>query len=278
MKLSSSFIVTLLATLALVSPTMAAGKGDGIKGQEKAARKACLAGDYDKGVTLLSDLFVETKNPVYLFNRGRCFQQNRRYEDALASFQEYLRVASKSDPGAYTSAQQYIAECRTLIEQQNPKAPAPPESAPSVQAATPSAPLPAPAVSPAAEPVQPEPPLLTQPAERPVDSNPGSGLRTAGIIVGGLGVGGIVAGVLLNAKVNEIASDLEKPGKYTDGRESDRKTYETWGWVSYGLGAACLTTGAVLTLVGYVSGKPASVALVPSVGPGQTGAVVRGAF
>jgi hypothetical protein len=37
--------------------------------KEKAARTACLAGDYAKGVTLLSELFVETKDPNWIFPR-----------------------------------------------------------------------------------------------------------------------------------------------------------------------------------------------------------------
>jgi hypothetical protein len=58
--------------------------------QERAARKACLNGDYAKGVSLLSDLFVNTGDPTYLFNQGRCFEQNRRCEDAAARFEEHL--------------------------------------------------------------------------------------------------------------------------------------------------------------------------------------------
>ena len=45
---------------------------------------ACLSGDYTKGVAILSELFVDTKDPTYLFNQGRCFEQNRRYDDAIA--------------------------------------------------------------------------------------------------------------------------------------------------------------------------------------------------
>jgi hypothetical protein len=32
---------------------------------------ACLSGDYTKGVAILSELFVDTKDPTYLFNQGR---------------------------------------------------------------------------------------------------------------------------------------------------------------------------------------------------------------
>jgi hypothetical protein len=72
------FPVAILPIL-LVGPfARAAGKKPkelpaGKAGQERAARKACLSGDYAKGVEILSDLFIDTKDPVYLFNQGRCF-------------------------------------------------------------------------------------------------------------------------------------------------------------------------------------------------------------
>ena len=73
-----------------------------------------------------------------------------------------------------------------------------------------------------------------------------------------------------------MASDMQKTNGYTDGKESDRKTYETLGWVGYGVGAACVATGAVLYYLGTRSG--AAGALVPAFAPDQVGAVVKGAF
>lgn len=86
--------VLLCAVLALpwvlaAAPAQAASR----QTPEKTARKACLSGDYEKGVAILSDLFVETQDPTWIFNQARCFEQNRRYEDAIARFQEYLRAA-----------------------------------------------------------------------------------------------------------------------------------------------------------------------------------------
>ena len=97
-----------------------------------------------------------------------------------------------------------------------------------------------------------------------------------------LGVGGaaLVAGVAFNLKVNSIASGYETRGGYTQSKESDRSTYETLGWVSYGVGGACAATGAVLYLLGRRSDSSASasVAIVPSFAPGQAGAVLKGDF
>ena len=43
--------------------------------QERAAKTACLSGDYAKGVAILADLYVQTNLPNYLFNQARCFMQ-----------------------------------------------------------------------------------------------------------------------------------------------------------------------------------------------------------
>jgi hypothetical protein len=86
-----AFAVALVSLPSVAtSPAAAAGKhgGDSKQSQERAARKACLTGDYAKGVDILSDLFIELRDPTFLFNQGRCFEQNRRYEDAIACRRE----------------------------------------------------------------------------------------------------------------------------------------------------------------------------------------------
>jgi hypothetical protein len=96
-------------------------------------------------------------------------------------------------------------------------------------------------------------------------------------------VGGaaLVAGIVFNLKANSLASDLKKTDGYTSGKESDRKTYQALGWAGYGVGAACVATGAVLYVLGLRSsgsGNGSTVAFVPAFAPGQAGAVVKGAF
>ena len=88
---------------------------------------ACLSGDYTKGVAILSELFVDTKDPTYLFNQGRCFEQNRRYEDAVARFEEYLRIAEgKLDAADRAAAEKHIGLQRSASR--------PTEQGPSVSA------------------------------------------------------------------------------------------------------------------------------------------------
>jgi len=259
----------LLAAFATASAKAAPSR----HAQERAARRACLVGDYAKGVELLSDLFVATEDPTYIFNQGRCFEQSRRYEDAIGRFQEYLRAGKHLDASGRAETEKHIADCQELLAKQTaqPVVPPvrPPSPTPSVQEA-PSALAPSPA---------PVPVLVGQPASAP--SGSGAGMRTAGIITAAVGGAAVIGGIILNLKANSMASDMEaKPGAYSTGKESDRKTLEALGWVGYGVGAACIATGTILYAVGLkaMPGESGRVALLPAFGPGQAGAMLKGAF
>jgi hypothetical protein len=255
----------LLVPFLLLARTVEAGN---VENRERTARMACLSGDYAKGVALLSELFVDTQDPNYIFNQARCFQQNLLYAEAIARFQEFLRAARKASRTEKAEAEKHIADCQDLLAKQATSAatsptPAPtqaPEAAAAVVVATPSTP--------------------TGIQHTNSSSESGAGLRTAGIVTIAVGGAALVAGILLNLKVNSMASDLQKIDGYSASKESDRKTYVTLGWVGYGAGAACVATGAVLYYLGRRSSAPGStsVALVPAFAAGQTGAVLKGAF
>ena len=254
----------LLLSLLLAAPAAQAGE---MERKERAARLACLSGDYAKGVEILSELFIDTLNPSHIYNQGRCFEQSLKYAEAIGRFQEFLRVGKKLSKADQADAQKHIADCKELLANQSQPAAAVPAPAVALQSATPTAVA------------APTPTIVQQPSsQRPGES--GSTLRTAGIISAGFGAAALVTGVLLNLKVNSMASDLNKTDGYNAGKESDRKTYQTLGWVGYGAGAACLATGAILYYFGTraSSTDTTTVAFVPAFAPGQAGAVVKGAF
>jgi hypothetical protein len=86
--------------------------------REREARKACLKGDYAKGVGILADLFVETMDATYIFNQGRCFEQNRRYEDAVGRFDEFLRAAGKLGAEDRAMAEEHIVDCKRKLAEE----------------------------------------------------------------------------------------------------------------------------------------------------------------
>jgi hypothetical protein len=113
----------------------------------------------------------------------------------------------------------------------------------------------------------------------PATGTSGAGLRIAGLTALSVGVAGLASGVILNLKANSLADALDRSDtSYSRSRESTRATYETWGWVGYGVGAACVASGAILYLLGYSQGQRSQVSLVPIAGSGQTGAALQGAF
>ena len=168
------------------------------------------------------------------------------------------------------AAQKHIDDCKALLAsekaKEEPIIPAPPPSVvPSSSA-------------PAAVAMTPTAPAAVAKPRASTSSKPGSGLRTAGILTASVGGAALVAGIVLNYEANSLARDLEKTDGYTAGKESDRKTYETISWVSYGVGAACVAAGAILYVLGSRSPGDHSVAFVPTLTPDHAGAVLTGSF
>ena len=279
-----SYLRLFVIVMVVLASTSSFAKGKRAQGaepanrdaRERAAHKACMEGDYGKGVSILLDLFLESNEADYVFNQGRCYQQNERYQDAISRFREYLRIGSED----LDLAQKHIAECEELAARKSSAEAVPAAPAPPGQSATtaPASPVAAPAAAPAAS-----PPAQAQPLamvhQAPPTASSGSGLRTSGIVIAAVGAAGLITGVILNVKANSLASSIEPPNSYQQSTESSRKSYETYSWVGYGVGAAAIATGTILYLVGrsQASGE-SNLAFVPAVGRGIAGAAVRGSF
>jgi hypothetical protein len=109
-----------------------------------------------------------------------------------------------------------------------------------------------------------------------------SRLRTAGIVTASVGALVLAGGLVFNLEANSLASDLNKPAGWDRGKASSRETYQTFGWVGYGVGAAALITGATLLILGGRSGattdEPSAVGLTPVVLPGLATLSLRGTY
>jgi hypothetical protein len=247
---------------------------DHLEAQEKAAHKACLTGDVSTGISILADMFVETRNPVHVFNQGRCLEQNSRYGEALARFEEYVRLGDtmKLSEGAREIAEKRIAECKAkLAEAAQRQAPVPPV----VQAP----PLPVPQAAP---PPETAVPTVDKPKPEPESTHAGKGLLIGGIVTGSVGVGAVIAGYFFGRKSNDLIDQMQShPDDYTSGKHSNQQTYKTLAWAGYGVGAACIAGGVVMIAIGAsrrASPAQTEVALVPAIAPGQAGILLRGGF
>jgi hypothetical protein len=233
--------------LLLAPPALAADR----QTQNRDAKKACLTGDYRKGVEILADLFIETNDPIYIFNQGRCLEQSHQWQEAIDRFREYLRKSPALAPRYLTDANKHIADCEGYLEKEKGSLRPPPSPA---QTTTP--------------PPEPEPPVpdakptvMTTAEPQPT---PGAGLKTAGWILVGTGILAVAAGVALNLKANSVANELWD--KQSQSKQAQHDRLKTWSWVSYGAGAVFVAAGATFYLWGLKSGRavtPDSLTFLP---------------
>lgn len=131
-----------------------------------------------------------------------------------------------------------------------------------------------------AEPAKVEP--NTQPQVRPASQ----GVRTAGFVVGGVGIASLIGSGALFLLRQSTISDLDK--QCGANRQScpdsehntvDRgKLYTTLGDVTLAVGAVGLAVGAALVIAGGRSSEQPSVALVPGAANANAGATLFGRF
>ena len=235
--------------------------------QENLAKKACATGDFRKGVEILADLYVRTDDTTYIYNQGRCYEQNHQWVSAIDRFREYLRKAKDLSAGLKAEVEKHIADCKLFMEEEASRA-APPPPPPQ-----PNAPVPPPGPQPTVQIVAPPP----TPAPAPVESS-GSTMRTTGIIVGGVGVATLATAIALNLKANSLADEVNK--NHDPATESSQKSYKTGAIMCYGVGGVALVAGTVMYLVGRSKGpsKSAGVALLPTWSPGEAGLSIAGEF
>jgi len=268
--MNTSILLPVLSLL-LTSNASAADRGE----KEREAKRACLNGDVAKGVAILTDLFVDSGEPIYIYNQGRCFEQNERYQEAIGRFREYLRKVGGSktvDTAEKDEAEKHVVDCQALLAEKEkagpagetarpaplPVGPSPPSSAGSDSTSEPAAAVAKPAASPAAA------------------GSPGSGLRIAGIATASVGVAALVVGLVLNLEANSMVRGLTPT--YNRSDDSSSQTYKTLSIVGYSVGGVCLAGGAVLYYLGWRAGKSSSVALLPSFSTGSASAVLAGVF
>ena len=75
-------------------------------------------GNYQKGAEILVRLFIQTRDAAYLYNQGRCYQQNHRWAEAIDRFREYLRKGPDLNKRAKREAREQIAECEANLSKE----------------------------------------------------------------------------------------------------------------------------------------------------------------
>lgn len=223
-----------VASCALVQPAWAQAPA------KVASEDACTKDDvcrehYNKAIQFYKQEYFEEALPefkaaydarqmsVLLVNIGRTLQKLGRPREALAYYERFQKAESKPEPETAKRVQQYIGECRALVDEA------------SVSGGAPSGPPP--------------------PAPKP-----GQTLIIAGGVLAGLGVGGIIAGGVLGAQASsafdEYSSTVDEYAKL-DARNTTQQLQLGAGVAGIG-GAVLAATGGTLIAVGIIKNRTAA--------------------
>ena len=234
------------------------------------AKIACAAGDVTTANRLLAELYAATEDPIWIFNQGRCFQQNGDPGHALTRFREYLRKAKTAPKGVVgasdiSEAEQYIKELETEIAAQNNKG-APSEPTPPA----PVVPAPAPVAQPA--PAQ----AATAKAQPQSTEEQGRGLVMTGIALEIVGAAALIPGGVFSylvSKTSDDANNLTSGGKIAQGadlrtKQDDGNRFVTMQYVFYAIGGVAAATGITLHIIGSSKNNAGStVEVQPAISP-----------
>jgi hypothetical protein len=267
----------VLAALLAASPIVPAGPAQAAprprEQLEADARRACAAGRVDEGIEILADLFASHGHPNYIYNQGRCFQENGKPEQAISRFREYLRVATDAPAAARDQAERFIRELEG--ERRGPR-PRPMTE-----------PVPAPRPMPPPPPPVSAAPAVTErlpPPPAPARSSPG--LTTAAIVFGAVGLVGATGGLIAGARVRSLEKEVEEAplGRFDVEQLSDHAQkahrFETLQWVGYGVAGAGLVGAVICLLVNRAgrSDRAAARFTVAGLAGGRPGLTLAGQF
>ncbi|HEY0712136.1 MAG TPA: hypothetical protein VGF45_05655, partial [Polyangia bacterium] len=209
------------------------------------ARRACAAGQVERGVELLASIIATTGDPNAVYNQARCYQQNDRHEEAISRFREYLRLAPGEDPAEVRKVEGFIRELEAQVaakakraEEDAPVAAAPEPTPAPIVAPEPVAPSPADAL------IAVKPPVPEPPAETPVLRMAAHSALAVSAIA--LGAGGFYA-----YQVFKIDNELSSPtlsinGPTAQQRVADGKAAEQRQWLGLGAGTVFLVGAGVM--------------------------------
>jgi hypothetical protein len=243
--------VAVSITLLVAGSGVRASAADSEDPRASKALTACTAGQVPTGVALLAELYTETRDPAFIFNQGRCYQQNGQLDPAAERFREYLRVGKNEPAADRARAEGFIKEIEARMERRRTDQEASPEGRRRSQG------------------------LAT------------ASIALGALGVAAVGTG-VFLSLQVQSKESQVQREFANGGALPDSSQlkrqlSDGGRLETWQWVSYGVGVAALA-GAATTLVlrgGWPwsrEGGAASVTLVPVTSPQALGGVVSTRF
>jgi len=199
--------------------------------------------EYDQAIAAWKESYLLVHKPLLLFNIGQAYRLAGDCAHALTFFDNYLR--EEPSPKNQDDVDQAVATCKAA---EKPAEPVKPVAEPPKPVAEPPKPVAEPPkpVAPAPEPVKPAP--------EPVVVAPHHGMRTAGIVVGSVGVAAGLAGIFFAVQSGHDSSKLDGYtgtwGQSQIDTQNAGKRANTLGW-AFGIGGVALAAaGATMFVLG----------------------------
>ena len=312
MSLSISLFALFFSLAGTTTPAYAEDKTAARDHWERGTKFYDL-GKYDDAIREFESAYEDKGDPAFLYNLAQAHRLAGHPNDSLRFYRTYLRYVPK--PTNRADIEERIKELEKIVADHPAGATAPspsPQVAPTVpaQTETPATPSIAPPTAPqnagpptaasnppastaAPQMVVPEPQTAPQapgmdapPNAPPPSVHQGSGRRTAGIVLTGTGAGvmvvGAIFGLVTRSQSNKVETAANNGQAFDPSVQRLGKTSQTLQWVGYLVGGAALVAGVVLYATAPSAGsEPAPaprVAVVPVVGPGTGGALLRMTF
>jgi len=284
--------IPVAVTGLMMAGAATASGAESLEVREREARKACFMGNVERGVEILVDLYVETQHPNYIYNQARCFERNGKYDQALLSYEDYLRKATNLGDAERAQVEKSMVELRVKVGGA-PPSPAASATTPAPPLLTPT--LDAPGSVPPGKPA--DAPLLPPGGEDRASAQGWPWQRTVGVVSliaagGGLALG--VAGTALRqgraGDFNDVCTyyggqpvprdpastqDFDCRGKYDSVKGAERMM-----WIGYIGGGVLAGAGVTLLLLAPHADKPGAMARAGRCAPtfGTTGVVCGWTF
>jgi tetratricopeptide (TPR) repeat protein len=233
------------------------------------------AGKYDDALELFLDAQSLYPSPVFHYNVGLCQEALGNLEQAVISYEAYLRSyknAFNRAPEDQVNTENKIERLNKQIEDEKAEADKPDEPVEPVESGI---------VAPTN--IQDEPPAKT--------GKPGRGLIITGGVLVGVGVGvAAIGGAVFGAQAADVSGQLDdvydggNPERVTLEQarvlDEDGRAAELNQILLVSIGGAVAIVGVALLATGIVkrNRSPRSATLVPTAGPSSAGFMVQGRF
>ena len=211
---------------------------------------------FQAAIELFKDAYELVHDPVYLFNIAQSYRKAADCQNASDYYSQYL-AASPGAPNA-TIVQTWLRELAPCVEQQKRR---------ELDAAKRAEELAR---------VERERKTLPPPPPAVVEHDEGAGLRTAGLVIGGVGVAGLAFGIAETVRGRSLQAGLDAACKTSctydqiksiDDQGQRANTFATIGYIG---GGAALAAGIGLYIFGVT--KVEHIAVAPAPGGATAGA------